>query len=763
LESNDVRELDLRVERQSSALGALARHACFARADLAECLRQINGVAIATLDVARSSIWFLAEDGLSLTCADMIDISGKMESRGLVLKAADFPRYFQAILEDRVIAAADAQTDQRTSEFTDGYLIPLGISSMLDAPILFGGRTVGVLCVEHVGLPRGWLRDEQVFTASLGDFVALALAADERSWTETALRAAEERYRGIFENAIEGLFQMTPEGRFIEVNPAMARMLGFDNATAFLEARAPVGAPLFVDAGRRAEMMQLVAAQDRVVGFEAALFRLEGPPIWGSFSVRTIRGPAKEVLRLEGSVEDVTLRRRAEDRLAHVSLHDGLTNLPNRALFIDRLAQSLARVRLAGAGSTTVILIDYDGLKLINDSLGHAVGDRLLVEMARRLAACLRPGDTLARLASDEFVVLVEGLANPDAALAFAERLRAAFSMPYDPVPDQDEIFPTASIGVAFHHETGQGCGETPDDLLRHAGTALHQAKAQGRSRCLAFTPEMRSEPLLMLRLQSDMRRAIERDEFVLFYQPIVSLPDRRLTGFEALIRWNHAQRGLIPPATFIPIAEESGLITDLGDWVTHAACRQMRVWQDQVGPGMPLTLSINIAPAQLAHPDACALIDHAMSHSGVDVRRMKLEVTETALAGDDDLMSHRLRSLRERGFQILIDDFGTGYSSLSRLHRFPIDGLKIDQSFIRPMLFDGDSAAIVRTIVALGKALDLELYAEGVEDEGAAVALSRLNCEFAQGYLFAKPLPLEKADALIGDMLLTPAEPQSH
>ena len=391
-----------------------------------------------------------------------------------------------------MIAAADAQADQRTSEFTDGYLIPLEISSMLDAPILFGGRTVGVLCVEHVGLPRGWPRDEQVFTASLGDFVALALAADERSWTETALRAAEERYRGIFENAIEGLFQMTPEGRFIEVNPAMARMLGFDDAAGFLEARAPVGAPLFVDPGRRAELMRLVAAQDRVVGFEAALFRREGPPIWGSFSIRTIRGPANEVLRLEGSVEDVTLRRRAEDRLAHVSLHDGLTNLPNRALFIDRLAQSLARVRLAGAGSTTVILIDYDGLKLINDSLGHAVGDRLLVEMARRLSACLRPGDTLARLASDEFVVLAEGLADRDEALAFAERLGAAFSVPYDPVPDQDEIFPTASIGVAFNqgrrrnagrsaapcrHGTasGQGAGPQPLPCL-HAGNAVGTA-----------------------------------------------------------------------------------------------------------------------------------------------------------------------------------------------------------------------------------------------------------------------------------------------
>ena len=267
-----MQELDLRVERQNSALGALARHACFAQADLAECLRQINRVALETLNVARSSVWFLSADGSSLTCAGMIDGSGKTKAEGLVLKAADYPRYFQAILEDRVIAAADAQADQRTSEITGGYLIPLEISSMLDTPILFGGQTVGVLCVEHVGMPRGWPRDEQVFPASLGDFVALALAADERRWTETALRGAEERYRGIFENAIEGLFQMTPEGRFIEVNPAMARMLGFDNTTGFLEARAPIGAPLFVDAGRRVELMQLVAAQDRVVGFEAALF-----------------------------------------------------------------------------------------------------------------------------------------------------------------------------------------------------------------------------------------------------------------------------------------------------------------------------------------------------------------------------------------------------------------------------------------------------------------------------------------------------------
>ncbi|WP_051512501.1 putative bifunctional diguanylate cyclase/phosphodiesterase [Skermanella stibiiresistens] len=738
-------ELDLRLERQNAALGALARHDCFVRADLAVCLRQINRVAIQTLEVARSSIWFLNDDGSSLICADHHDMSSKDGGTGVVLERADFPLYFQAILQDRVIAAADAQADPRTAEFTEAYLIPLGIASMLDAPILFGGRTVGVLCVEHVGLPRGWPRDEQVFTASLGDFVALALVAEERNRTESALRRAEERYRGIFENAIEGLFQMSPEGRFIDVNPAMAHMLGFADAAGFLAARGSSGTPLFVDPGRRAELMRLADVQDRVVGFEAEVYRRDGPIIWGGFSIRAVRGADGEILRLEGSVEDVTARRRAEDQLAHVALHDGLTNLPNRALFMDRLAQSLARARLTGIGSTVVVLIDIDKFSLINDSLGHAAGDRLLIDLAGRLAARLRPGDTLARLAGDEFAVLVEGLIDVDSAQAFAETLRSCVAAPFTLAADQD-FFASASAGVVFAMGGEQG----PEDLLRHAGTALHQAKAQGRSRCLAFTDEMRTEPLLTLKLQSDMRRAIERDDFVLFYQPVLSLHDRRLVGFEALIRWNHIQRGLIPPATFIPIAEENGLMSDLGDWVTNTACHQMRIWQERVGAATPLSLSVNIAPTQLIHPDVFTLLDRALAASGVDVRRMKLEVTETALAGDAELLPQRLRALRERGFQILIDDFGTGYSSLSRLHRLPIDGLKIDQCFVKPMLYDPDSAAIVRTIIALGKALNLDLFAEGVEDEGSAAELGRMKCEFAQGYHFARPLPIAAADALV-------------
>lgn len=742
-------ELDLRVERQSAALGALARHDCFVRADLAVCLRRINRVAAETLEVARSSIWLLNEDGTSLVCADHYDASSTVDGTGQILERADFPHYFQAILEDRVIAASDAQSDPRTCEFTENYLIPLGIASMLDAPILFGGRTVGVLCIEHIGLPRGWPRDEQVFTASLGDFVAMALAAEERTRAESALRRAEERYRGIFENAIEGLFQMCPDGRFTDVNPAMARMLGFADAAGFLAARGPVGAPLFVDPSRRAELMRLVDAQDRVVGFEAELYRRDGPVIWGGFSIRTVRGADGRILRLEGSLEDVTLRRRAEDQLAHVALHDGLTNLPNRALFMDRLAQSLARARLSKVGTTAVVLLDVDRFSLINDSLGHAAGDRLLIDLACRLSARLRPGNTLARLAGDEFAVLAEGLADRDAALELAESLRSSVAGPFVDATDQ-ELFASASAGVCFDVGGSQG----PDDMVRHAGTALHQAKAQGRARCLAFTDDMRTEPLLTLKLQSDMRRAIERDEFLLYYQPILSLPDRRLTGFEALIRWNHAQRGLIPPATFIPIAEENGLMTDLGDWVTNAACRQMRAWQDRVGAPVPLSLSINVAPTQLIHPEAFPLLDRAVAASGVDIGRIKLEVTETALAGDAELLPQRLRALRERGFRILIDDFGTGYSSLSRLHRFPIDGLKIDQSFVKPMLYDPDSAAIVRTIVALGKALELDLFAEGVEDEGTAAELGRMQCDFAQGYLFARPLPVDAADGLVEDLM---------
>jgi diguanylate cyclase (GGDEF)-like protein/PAS domain S-box-containing protein len=870
-----VPDVDPKAQSYTAALGALARHDCFAAGDLPACLATITELGGHALGVARASVWFFSDDGDTLDCADLFVVTTKRHKTGLTLRKADFPRYFAALQDARAIAADDAWTDPRTSEFRDGYFAELGIGAMLDVPILFGGRMVGVLCNEHTGAPRTWSREDQVFAASLGDFVALALTGDERRRTEAALRIseerlelavtatrsavwdadpvsgtnwwspqfsrllghtdielsasadtfmslvhpddlpgtlailsdsltgsatqfralyrmrhrtgdwiwvedvgtilrdatgrairmtgikcdvtdrvladhalrrAEERYRGIFENSITGLFQITGAGRFIDVNPALARMLGYETPADMLaEAGDNALALLIADPGRRDELLGLLAVQDRVIDFEAGLYRRDGPIVWVSHNIRIVRTVEGAPDHLEGSIEDITHRKRAEAHISHMALHDGLTNLPNRLLFMDRLAQSLGRVRLTGRGGTGILSIDFDNFKLINDSRGHAVGDGMLIELGARMLAHMRPGDTLARLGSDEFAVLVDNVTRTDEALALAEHLRTVLARPLR-LQGEHDVFPSASIGIAV--DTGErDCAE---DLVRDAGIALTRSKTQGRGRCLVFSPTMTASPLLMLRLQTDLRRALQQDEFLLHYQPVVALYDRKLLGFEALIRWHHPERGLISPAAFIPAAEESGLMAELGQWVLRAACRQMRAWQDRVAPHTPLSLSINVSPGQLVQPDAFTLIDEALNESDVDVRRLKLEVTETALADDGELLSQRLRGLRERGFQILIDDFGTGYSSLSRLHRLPIDGLKIDQSFIKPMLFDRDSAAIVRTVIALGHALDIEVVAEGVEDEPTAAELLRQNCPYAQGYHFARPLPVEAADELV-------------
>lgn len=560
---------------------------------------------------------------------------------------------------------------------------------------------------------------------------------------ESALRSAEERFRGLFENAIEGIWQMDAEARLLEANPSLARMLGYADPAELLR-EVPGAAILFPEPGVWDGLMRRLHGHGRVVGFEAELLRRDGVRIWASLNLRIARDASGRPVTFDGSVVDVTHAKRAEARLAHAALHDGLTGLPNRHVFLDRLGQALARSRRPGQGAVAVILADSDNLRLVNDSLGHAVTDSMVVEQARRLGARVRPGDTLARLGGSEFAVLAEGLEDAEAALALAEALRAALSPPF--LLEGHEIFSSASFGVAVANEGSR----TPEGLLRDAGIALHRAKAQGRGRSLVFSSRMRDEPIFVLSLQSDLRRALRQNAFQLHYQPVVDLGRRAIVGFEALIRWPHPERGPLSPALFIPVAEESGLMVDLGTWVMWRAFTQLAEWQGKLPSGPPFSLSINMSPSQLADPSLFGTVDRLLEETGADPGRLKIEITESTLAGDADLVIQKLRGLKERGLSILIDDFGTGYSSLSRLHRFPIDGLKIDQSFIRPMLLDGDSATIVRSIVALGKALGLATIAEGVEDEPSARELARLDCDYAQGYLFSRPVPEAEAGRLV-------------
>ncbi|MEJ7712468.1 MAG: EAL domain-containing protein [Pyrinomonadaceae bacterium] len=389
--------------------------------------------------------------------------------------------------------------------------------------------------------------------------------------------------------------------------------------------------------------------------------------------------------------------------------------------------------------------MDFDRFKIINDSLGHLIGDQLLTGIAQRLEASLRPGDTVARLGGDEFVLLLEDLKNSDEAVAIAERLQNEMRQPFN--LSGHEVFTSVSVGIAFsaphYHQ--------PEEMLRDADTAMYYAKSQGRAQHAIFDGEMHVRAMKLMQLETDLRFAIERQEFFLVYQPIVSLKTGRLEGFESLVRWQHPQLGVISPADFIPIAEDTGLIVPMAEWIMETVCLQLCQWQTMLPAGGSLTMSINISGRQLMQADVVVeRIKQIVSGTGADPRQMKLEITESVLMENLTLLNATLHQLREVGFQLSIDDFGTGYSSLSYLHRLPIQTLKIDRSFVRQMLENQENAEIVRTILALAKTLGMDVVAEGIEEREQAEYLRTLGCEAGQGYYFSKPLALEMAEQLV-------------
>ncbi|HEX6036760.1 putative bifunctional diguanylate cyclase/phosphodiesterase, partial [Longimicrobium sp.] len=461
---------------------------------------------------------------------------------------------------------------------------------------------------------------------------------------------------------------------------------------------------------------------------------------WVRARAVTVRAADGRAVRVAGSLSDITEQKVAEELLLHHALHDVLTGLPNRSLMIDRLGLALRRVARSG-GTLAVLFLDLDGFKVVNDSLGHATGDRLLDAVARRLEGCLRPADTVARLGGDEFSVLLEDLRDAAEARAVAERVHDALREPF-PL-DGRPVFTTASIGIAVG-----GAGATPESLLRDADTAMYRAKSGGRARCEVFDPTMHTTAVARLALETDLRAALDREEFELAYQPVVSLADGRITGFEALARWRHPERGLLSPSEFISVAEETGLIVPLGRWVLREACRQLREWIRRYGA--ELSVNVNLSPRQFVDGGLARDVSAALRDADLPAPFLKLEITEGLLMGEAGPVASMLDELKALGVELCIDDFGTGYSSLSYLHRFPIDTLKIDRSFVSRLSADGQSEQIVRTILVLAQTLNLSAVAEGVETPEQAEQLRSMGCEFAQGFRFARPLPGEEAGAMI-------------
>jgi diguanylate cyclase (GGDEF)-like protein len=432
-----------------------------------------------------------------------------------------------------------------------------------------------------------------------------------------------------------------------------------------------------------------------------------------------------------------------KEHFRHAAFHDALTDLPNRALLTEHIKLAIERPRDRDELLFAVLFLDLDRFKNINDSLGHIAGDQLLIATARSLETCMRPMDTVARLGGDEFAILLDGLENQDHAIAVAGRIQQALTRPFNLIGH--EVYITASIGITLSN----GNYTDPENVLRDADTAMYRAKEGGKARFELFDSTMHSHAVALLKLENDLRRAIERNEFQIYYQPIICLETDELYGFEALVRWNHPERGLVSPDTFIPVAEETGLIVDIGRQVLYESCRQMREWHLS-SPGKPLTISINLSAKQFAQPDLIGQVKRILEETGLAAEYVKLEITESVVMKNAEIATAMLMQLCALGVHLSIDDFGTGYSSLSYLHRFPVKTLKIDRSFIGRMGHGGENSEIVRTINTLAQNLGMEVIAEGVETVEQLEQLKSMDCTLGQGYLFSRPLDANAANTFI-------------
>jgi diguanylate cyclase (GGDEF)-like protein/PAS domain S-box-containing protein len=568
----------------------------------------------------------------------------------------------------------------------------------------------------------------------------------------TGLKRAEEALaeqvyllNTLLENVPDFIYFKDARGRFTRINRALAaRFRLADPAHAVGKTDVDFFDRESADSARKDEE-EILRTGRPLVAKEEPLQIPGGAPVWVSTTKLPLRDPEGRIVGTFGISRDITERKRAEEQLLRQAFYDPLTQLSNRALFMDRLAHRFRRLRRHEGDHFAVLFLDLDRFKGINDSLGHQAGDNLLVTVARRLESCLRPGDTVARLGGDEFTILLDDVHDVGDAVRVADRIQAVLATPCNLAGV--EVFTTVSTGIALSTTRY----ERPEEMLRDADTAMYRAKAHGRARHEVFDATMHERAVSLLQLETDLRRAVDRGEFRLYYQPVVTVADGRLTGFEALVRWLHPQRGLIAPDTFIPLAEETGLISPIGLWVLREACRQIREWQKQFPSDPPLRVSVNVSSRQFAQTDFVEQVRRILEETGLDPATLTLEITESTIMENIKATASILGQIRALSIQLYIDDFGTGYSSLSQLHHFPIDTLKVDRSFVSRMREEkGEPAEIVRTIVSLAQNLGLNVTAEGVETAEQLEALKRLKCGSAQGYYFSEPLDAVAAETIL-------------
>ena len=562
------------------------------------------------------------------------------------------------------------------------------------------------------------------------------------------LQNSEEKFRNAFDHASIGMALVSMSGSVIRVNRAFANLIGKGETELMCEEFTSLLHEEDVDVHRR-ELARLFYGAAKTTQVEQRVYHKNREILWVSWSASLNAGDTVEDAQYIFQFQDITDKKRAEQRIVHDALHDGLTGLPNRMLFLDRLQVAFRRAQRGFDVNFAVCYLDLDRFKLINDSFGHEAGDKLIKEIAERLKSVLRTSDTVARLGGDEFAVLIEEIADDTEIAAELENIREAISKPFE--VDARPVYPTVSIGVAPWTDGY----DRPELLLRDADIALYQAKRAGRNRYEFFSSEMHTSTVQNLQNETDLRNAVAERQFRAFYQPIVNIDSGVLAGFEALIRWDHPRRGLVSPSEFIPVAEETGLIFPIGEWMLRESCRQFSAWRELHAGSHGLWVSVNVSAMQFMEVDLVSLVTDVLEESGLPPERLKLEITETAMAENLDHVVDVMQRLKAIGVRLSIDDFGTGYSSLSNLHRLPLDSLKIDRAFVTQMDASGESDEIIRTIISLARSLDLEVIAEGVETPEHLARLKLLECQMGQGYFYSRPLDAASAELLFVDPMV--------
>ena len=645
-----------------------------------------------------------------------------------------------AIRTGQVVITHELQSDPRYAPWLEG-IARSGAHSAASLPLAAGGRVLGAITL-YACAEDAFDGQEMALLRELADDVAygvMSLRGDvERRRVEQEMllgrRAIESSNDGIL---ISDSF--LPDRPIIYVNPAFERITGYSAAEVVgRNARFLLGEKLDQIG---VEELRNALREQRSTKLELHCYRKDGSLFWNDLSLAPVRGESGQVRHQVSIIKDVTERKAYETQLEHQASHDALTGLANRNLLADRLDQAIAHAR-RNKSLVAVLLLDLDRFKVVNDSLGHEAGDALLQTMAQRLTACVRSVDTVARLGGDEFVVLMSDIDSENDAATLARKLLHQLSLPM--MVAGREMVSNASLGIALYPKDA----EQASTLLKNADVAMYRAKELGRNSMQFYTPAMNASTLARLELESALRRAVLRDELVLYYQPKVELRRGRVVGAEALIRWRHPQLGMVAPGEFIPLAEETGLIVPIGEWVIDQACAQIKAWQNA---GLPdITVAVNLSARQFQQENLARTVGQALRLNEVAARCLELEVTESAVMQDPDKTVAILHELKQIGVLLSLDDFGTGYSSLNYLKRFPIDILKIDQSFVRDIITDPDSAAIAVTIISLAHSLRRRVVAEGVETEAQLDFLRRRRCDEMQGYYFSRPLPAEEFARLL-------------